>query len=280
MKKIFILIITAIFLSLTIVPNINAFELANDAGNNYENIDVASVDVEKSSNCQGLVIMGPDGNGWEPWFGNAQDSFKHWCSTVNSGMFDSERISEYLQRPEVLYFYVIAHSDGKPFRFRVYDDFSWKTSYYTETMIDRAMAKRGPIKFALICCCEGMSYTDDGSLSYALRKGETTGTVTIGYTNMGECPNFGVTLEWQKELFYLMNEKWCTIKDAFDEACEKYPSVADYVRFAGDENLRFSDESLYKIEKSLNNPSLPLFNKLIMRLLERHPLLAQILKFY
>jgi len=194
----------------------------------------------------GLAVQGHGDPDWYPWRENAQEWYGKWGGHCNSMSSPSNSmISKFLKMPDCSYFYVIGHSDGLPTRFRS----SGPGVYYTASQLKEDMQNRSPYKLAVLCCCSAMEDTGPGTLSYEFRKGETTDTVTIGYYNMGECPGWPWdVLDWQDFMFKKIDGGF-TVKKAFNRACTKYPSVADYVKFVGDENLR--------IKANVNPTSLP-----------------------
>lgn len=100
--------------------------------------------------------------------------------------------------------------------------------------IENWMANRNKMTFAFLGHCNAMDNTGPGTLSYAYRKGSTTNTVTIGFTNFpsGGAPYFG----WTQKLFETA-DTGVTWKEAFDHANECYPICASYTKFVGDKSL-------------------------------------------
>jgi hypothetical protein len=183
----------------------------------------------------GLAIQGQGEPDWRLWRENAQEWYGKWCHHCNSKSSPSNSwISNFLKMPDCSYFYVIAHSDGLPTRFRS----SGPGVHYTASLLHEDMKDRSPYKLAVLSCCSAMEDTGPGTLSYEFRKGQMTDTVTIGYYDMGNCSGWPWdVLDWQDHMFYLMDRGY-KMKEAFDVACANYPTVADYVRFVGDENIK------------------------------------------
>ena len=178
---------------------------------------------------------GPDC--WKRWRLSADKWFKKWCeSTISISSPAPQTISYYIRDKNVLFFYELAHGDS--FLFQA----DREGSYYTSSMLHEDMKERGPMKFAFIGSCEGMRFTGEGTFSYEFRKGKKTGTVTIGYVGMAECPGWSVSLQWQENMFRKMDEGM-TVKEAFDLASAYYPAIANCVKFVGDENLRVIKDS-------------------------------------
>ena len=203
---------------------------------NYEGLKIGhSVPTPWS---EALVIEGyGDPDYWHYWRGNAQDWFQKWCDTMQSRAYpDLSWVSERISDPDVDLFYVIAHSHGQPDRFLVQQG----GVYYNATRLHNDMSGREPIKLAVLCCCSAMEDTGPGTLSYEFRKGQTKDTVTIGYYDMGSCPDFWDTLDWQDFMFKKIHQGY-KAKKAFDLACANYPKVEPYVKFVGDENLRIKN---------------------------------------
>ncbi len=185
---------------------------------------------------RGLTLVGAGDPDWAQWMHNAYGWYmKFTGGHVNSmGSPDNWMISKYVGDPECFYFYVIAHSGGLSTRFQS----SGEGVYYTATMLHEAMEDRAPMKLAVLCCCSAMVDTGPGTLSYEFRKGEMADVVTIGYYNMGSCPGWPEDVYyWQDHMFYKMSRGY-KMKKAFDLACASYPTVADYVKFVGDQDIK------------------------------------------
>ncbi len=175
--------------------------------------------------------VGPDC--WSAWRSNADKWFRKWCHyTVSLASPSPEEISLYIRDRNVTHFYDIAHSVGKPTRFQA----NATGVYYTAEQLREDMKDREPMWLAVICSCEAMRDVGPGTLSYEFRKGETNGTVTIGYVGMAHCPGWSVSYEWQDYMFSKMDEGY-TMKEAFDLACAYYPTIAPCVKFVGDETI-------------------------------------------
>jgi hypothetical protein len=172
------------------------------------------------------------GDCWSRWRENADRWFQEWCdSTINIGLPSLEEISSNIQNQNVKFFYELGHSHYLPTRFLITDGV-----YYFASQLEDDMFERQPMKFAFIGSCEGLREIDRGTLSYEFRKGEMNGTVTVGYVGMASCPGWSVSVDWQNKMFLEMDSGF-TIKEAFDLASAEYPSIANCVRFVGDENL-------------------------------------------
>ena len=187
----------------------------------------------------GFVIQGPGDSKWRYWRENAQEWYSKWYGSVNSISNPSiNQISYFIKNESIdtKLFYVIAHSGGLPTRF-----LANKNMYYEASQLHYDMADRSPMKLAVLCCCSAMTETGPGTLSYEFRKGEILDTVIIGYVEMGNCPDWIQSLDWQDFLFEKIN-KGFTIKKAFDRACAQYPKIADYVKFVGDPNLKIIED--------------------------------------
>lgn len=265
MKKIFVIIITILIIGL--IPNqtvnANKFILENKTNN-------------VSTSLNALVSQGEgDPKYWPIFSGNAQEYFNEWCDTTQSGMFNNNSISYIIRTYNVSYFYVIAHSNGSSKQF-----LTKQGTFYTAEQLREDMKDRPPIKLAFICCCEGMTDTGPGSLSYEFRKGQTNETVTIGFTNMKEFAKNGsmwYVLNWQKAVFIYMNRGY-TVKSAFDLACYIYPDLKDYVKFVGDPKLRIDRNHIKTDEKmpmalieKPNNPIVSMINIFLERIFKKNP---------
>jgi hypothetical protein len=176
---------------------------------------------------------------------NAHYWFKKWTTTSATHSRPAHwQVSLKLKDDDLDFFYEIAHSpEKKPdnpneasSRFLL----SWTgdTSWFRASDVDEAFSNReNPIKFAYIGSCDGMTYTDEGSLSYAFRKGKMSNTATVGYTEMYNSQGWSSIEDWQDLMFQKMDEG-LTIKDAFNIANAKYPKLEQYVKFVGDSSLR------------------------------------------
>ena len=172
------------------------------------------------------------GDCWRMYRQNADRWFQRWCeSTICIGLPTLEEISSNIQNKNTTFFFELGHSHHLPTRFLVTDEI-----YYNASQLQNDMAERQPIKFAFIGSCEGLRETGPGTLSYEFRKGEMNNTVTVGYFGMADCPGWSVSLEWQDYMFQEM-DNGLTMKESFDLASAEYPTIADCVRFVGDENL-------------------------------------------
>ena len=185
---------------------------------------------------QGLIVRGHGDLAWEPWRSNAIKWYREWSDSIQSKSSPTpEWISSVVEKTDVDFFYVIAHSGGLPTRFQANS-----SKYYTAYMLKEDMSGRDSIKLAVLCCCEAMRETGPGTLSYEFRKGNTEKTVVIGYIGMGGSPGWVDSLDWQDYMFSKINQGR-TFKKAFDMACAYFPKIADNVKFVGDENLRLED---------------------------------------
>jgi hypothetical protein len=177
---------------------------------------------------------------WRSWRANADKWFNKWFETVISiGQPTNEQISYYISDVDSEYFYEIAHSGGEPTRFQTSGD----GIFYTAYQLREDMKNREPIKLAILCSCEAMQSTDQGTLSYEFRKGQTNDTITIGYVGMGECPGWYDSLDWQDAMFTYIDRGY-TIKTAFDLATALYPKISDCVKYVGDNKQKIIDDSL------------------------------------
>ncbi len=180
----------------------------------------------------------------DPWLNyrlNAEYWFDRWC-TLTTGISapTPATISSYVSNSNYELFYEMAH--GNYWVFQATSNFS-----YHSFELKNDMDGRSPMKFAFIGSCDGMSNTGPGSFSYEFRKGQTTDTVTVGFSGMGSCPGSNVAFEWQDFMFNKMDEGF-TIKESFDLASAEFPTIADCVVFVGDVNLT-ADEN--------QNPHIP-----------------------
>lgn len=188
----------------------------------------------------GFSMSGFHETSWpDPWIDfrtNADSWYSIWCDTSTSISLPSPAIiSSYVSDPDNMLFYELAHGAETYFQANTYG------SYYTSSMTADDMVNRDPMRFAFIGSCHGMTSTGPGTFSYEFRKGQTTGTVTIGYDHMEECPGWDVALPWQDYMFYAMDSGF-TIEESFNMANTEYPTISDCVVFVGDPNLKIIEE--------------------------------------
>ena len=168
---------------------------------------------------------------WLNWRLNAKSWYENWCdSTVGISFPTPATISSYISNPEYELFFEIAHGGSTYYK-------ATETEYYYSSDVTDAMSDRQPIRFAFIGSCGGMDSTGPGTWSNEFRKGSVYDTVVVGYTGMGSCPGWSVSLEWKDTMFYAMYSGE-TIEDAFNFACAQYPTIADCVVFTGDPTLK------------------------------------------
>jgi hypothetical protein len=199
------------------------------------NINGERIGREVQAPAVGLAVQGHGDPDWYQWRENAQEWYTKWLHHCNSNSCPSnDWISNFLKMPDCSYFYVIAHSDGLPTRFRS----SGPGVYYNASRLREDMKDRNPYKLAVLCCCSAMEDTGPGTLSYEFRKGQIEDTVTIGYYDMGNCSGWPWDVAyWQDDMFRYMDLGF-KMRKAFDKACQDNPKVNGYVKFVGDENLR------------------------------------------
>ena len=186
---------------------------------------------------KGCTLRGWGDSRWSSWRNNANEWYGKWCSRLYIADEPTVgQISSYISKPDVEYFYVIAHSGHQNNRFSANDE----GVYYYADQLKQDMIGRSPMNLSVLCCCSAMEGTGPGSLSYEFRKGEMEGTVTIGYYKMGECGAWPwESKSWQNAMFEAMDDYTnYTMKEAFDLACAFYPNISGHVRFVGDEALR------------------------------------------
>jgi len=187
---------------------------------------------------KGCTLRGYGDSRWNSWRDNAKKWYDKWSSKVYVQELPTVgQISNYISNPDVEYFYVIAHSGHQNNRFTANDE----DVYYTAGQLHQDMLGRSPMNLAFLCCCSAMEGTGPGTLSHEFRKGEMTGTVTIGYYDMGSSGSYWAdySIPWQNVMFEAMDDYTnYTMKEAFDLACTEYVCLEPYVRFKGDETLR------------------------------------------
>jgi hypothetical protein len=212
---------------------------------------------------RGLVVQGDGDSKWRYWRENAQNWYSKWFYATNSLKCPSiEQISYFIKNKttDTEAFYVIAHSGGDSTRF-----LAKKNTYYTTSQLHYDMKNRDPMKLSVLCCCEAMNQTGNGTLSYEFRKGEINGTVTIGFIGMGHCPDWVDSLYWQDYMFESI-DKGYTIRKSFDRACAQYPQLIEYVRFIGDPYLKINDGKSCN-SKNINNNIIGYMHEMIFSLI-------------
>ncbi|MHC4483011.1 MAG: hypothetical protein ACYSW4_05640, partial [Planctomycetota bacterium] len=177
-------------------------------------------------------------DGWDDWYENARDWFNTMGYDTEAIRWPTEdKVKSHIQSDETVMFYELAHGGSDSF-----SNACWDSTSADE--IETWIADYSKMPFAFIGSCGGMCDTNDGMLSYELRKGSTENTATVGYCGMGgppcsdECWYGDYTIPWQTSLFDYMNQGW-SVKAAFDQANAEYPACAlnSCMRFAGDETF-------------------------------------------
>ncbi len=197
----------------------------------------------------GFVFSGPiyviDCQGkWEAWVKNAEDWFEAMGYKSDLVYYPSvKQIEAYIQNPNTEVFFELAHGNETGFT-HCCDGVD--NNVYAED-IKKWLENRDKMKFAFIGSCQGMCRTEnDGTFSYAFRKGSNSETSTVGYCRMAADKCFNCWLEsinWQDTLFDYLN-KGLSVKQAFDNANTEYPMCApptSCMRFAGDPNLKLKN---------------------------------------
>jgi len=255
MRKILLLIIITIIL----IPNANAFNLEKKSSTEISSEE----DTER-----GCVFEGEGDKYWYLWRERASDFF-HEILDTNPWVVKCPSIRDIsynIKDLEVDYFYVIAHSDGSSSRFRT----SGPGVHYTADQLHEDMLNRPAIKLAILCCCEAMTDTGPGTLSYEFRKGQTEGTAVIGYNNLSKHKDNGDLmldlLDWQ-DLFFKYLKRGYTVKKAFDKSCNqiefRLPYIRECVKFEGDEKLKMKCNFKVKPNSKFNN-----FSNIFLNLLK------------
>lgn len=185
---------------------------------------------------KGFSLSGYNDASWpDPWIEfreNADNWFTTWCSsTVSISLPSLATISSHISDPTTDCFYELAHGDEHYFQADAAN-----SNYYASTL-QSDMEDRQPIRFAFLGSCHGMTSTGPGTFSYEFRKGQLTNTVTVGFDHMENCPGWEYGWYWQNSLFENMS-KGLTIKESFDVATARYPTIEPAVVFLGDETLK------------------------------------------
>ncbi len=169
---------------------------------------------------------------WIEYRQSADNWFKKWCASTSSVSFPTPfEISSSLSDSNVHYFYELAHGD------EYYFQADSEGSYYYASNLNNDMSNRQPITFAFLGSCHGMTGTGPGTFSYEFRKGGLTDTVTVGFDHMETCPGWEFGWYWQESLFENMS-KGLTIRESFDSATSRYPTIEPAVVFVGDNTIK------------------------------------------
>jgi len=169
---------------------------------------------------------------WIEYRESADNWFNKWCVSTNSISFPTpSEISSIIQDNSVNYFYELAHGDENYFQA------DSEGSYYYASILREDMINRQPITFAFLGSCQGMTGTGPDTFSYEFRKGQISDTVTVGFDHMEICPGWEFGWYWQESLFENMS-KGLTIKESFDLATARYPTIEPAVVFVGDTNIK------------------------------------------
>lgn len=193
----------------------------------------------------GAMFSEPCDWAWTSWYTEAQDWFEYMgYPTAAAEWPTDDEIRSHVQSAETAVFYEIGHSHlthGLLFCSGCPDGYSCEDT--TAEEIDTWITDYCSMPFTFLASCYGMCDVGPGTLSYAFRKGSSTGTSTVGYCDMSEsyCSNcWTYSLMWQTELFENM-ANGDTVKDAYDKAMAAYPMCAPSegfcMRFAGDESF-------------------------------------------
>jgi len=191
---------------------------------------------------EGFLLTGPhEGNDvWDYLRSNAEKYYSKWTDSITSifNPYPSTEISPKVSDSNVKIFYEVAH--GGSTRFSAHVSKKYYSAHTSEANVEDDMENRAPMSFAFIGSCEGMTNTGDGTFSYEFRKGQITNTVTVGYTGMGNDDGWPKAKQWQDLMFSYMDQGY-TIKNAFDLASSAYPTIADAVKFVGDESYKITE---------------------------------------
>jgi hypothetical protein len=200
------------------------------------NIDGKQIGQGIPTPSKGFSLSGYNDASWpDPWIEyreNADFWFAKWCtSTISLSLPTPSTISSHMRDSTVEYFYELAHGDEHYFQAET------TGSNYYATTLKQDMTNRQSMKFAFLGSCHGMTSTCSGTFSYEFRKGQMTDTVTVGFDHMENCPGWEYGYYWQDSMFENMS-KGLTIRESFDMATARYPTIEPAVVFLGDENLK------------------------------------------
>ena len=185
-----------------------------------------------SKNDEGFSWSGPY-DGQDDHVGDRQNAdmwFKQWSihATTTIGLATVAEITSNISDASNNLYYAVAHGGSTQ---AMAGD-----AYLNASDVVTAMESRDPMWFAFFGHCDAMTDTGSGTFSYAFRKGSTTNTWTVGFTNMGSCPSYSDASAWQNEMFaHIHSGK--TFKDAFDLATATYSGLDGYVAYVGDPTI-------------------------------------------
>ncbi len=175
----------------------------------------------------GPIEFSPCSSSWSSWAQNAHSWFETMGYATDYVHWPEESdIRDHVASDETAVFYEIAHGDEVEFDSGCIGGISAETTYWNEIAAWISDYEKFP--FAFIASCYGLCSVEHGSFSYAFRKGEKSGTTTVGYCGMSDavCSMcWGYSLSWQNAFFSYANEGYA-VGEAFDMALADYPSCA------------------------------------------------------
>lgn len=169
---------------------------------------------------------------WVQQFSNAVAWFNQMgYSTDAIAYANVSEVKRHIQSIETAVFFEVGHGNSTGFYI------SGDTAIW-DSDVESWIADYPKMPFTFLLSCDSMCQVGYPSLSYAFRKGASTGTVTIGCC--GLCDNFSAwwdELIWQ-DIFFNLTSQSHTVGDAFDLAGMSVQTTREAMRIAGDSNLK------------------------------------------
>ncbi len=106
--------------------------------------------------------------------------------------------------------------------------------------IDQWLEGKSPVRFSFLGSCDAMVETGEGTMAYALTKGQTSDTAVVGYKGIGyaECSLcWTYSFDWQMN-FFEKASRGLSVGQSFDETMQDNLSCLDCLGLAGDESLQ------------------------------------------
>jgi hypothetical protein len=222
-----------------------------------EAMDIVTGELIAYKSCPSLNSISYCGQMYENgptscWYGRKNDAtfwFSKWGLSVNSySRPDKNIIKNEILSNNIDYYFSVAHG-GHLSCVLYYDGITPVRLYASD--IEDWMSDRNPVKFAFLGHCDAMNYTGNGSFTKAFTKGETDGTVVIGYANLTDYQD--AINYWHLAIPLIFEEvnNGNTFYDAFNMTFMLYPMLEPVMVFYGDKTLKLeSNIVINKITQS------------------------------
>lgn len=167
---------------------------------------------------------------YRTYFNRWADSYDDVCSPNNNEYFSNLHASTF--------YHCTAHSNKvESVSFKISDLLTVHEYDVTTILQDRS-----PIPFAELCHCQAMNDTGLGTLSYAYRKGQNVGTITIGCKHTTSASWRAYLQRFRGTLYRGINDNRDTsIKQIYDDAMADTYGMDGHYEFAGDTNLTLNN---------------------------------------